>query len=86
MGRAHLDVNHLRGDIWQIEIDGQSVIFRLLFAEEGRFSQVLLALEIVNKKWQTAKSRHILLAERRLAEWRGRGVRKGTFAHRKSER
>lgn len=86
VGRAHLDVNHLRGDIWQIEIDGQSVIFRLLFAEEGRFSQVLLALEIVNKKWQTAKSRHILLAERRLAEWRGRGVRKGTFAHRKSER
>ena len=74
-GRAHADVGHLRGDIWQIEIDGQRVIFRLLFAEQGRFSQVLLALEIVNKKWQTAKSRHIQLAERRIADWRERGRR-----------
>ena len=72
-GRGHADVNHLRGDIWQIEVDGQGVIYRLLFAELGRYSQVLLALEIVNKKWQTAKSRHIQLAERRLADWRRRG-------------
>lgn len=72
-GRGHSDVNHLRGDIWQIEVDGKHVIYRLLFSEEGRFGQVLLALEIVNKKWQRAKQRHIQLAERRLAEWRGRG-------------
>jgi phage-related protein len=78
-GRGYVDVNHLRGDIWQIEVDGQSVIYRLLFAEEGRFSQVLLALEIVNKKWQSARSRHIQLAERRLSEWRGRGSRKATL-------
>jgi phage-related protein len=82
-GRGHTDVNHLRGDIWQIEVDGQSVIYRLLFTEEGRFSQVLLALEIVNKKWQSAKSRHIQLAERRLADWRGRGRRQGRPARRK---
>jgi hypothetical protein len=44
-----------------------------MFAEQGRFSQVLLALEIVNKKWQSAKSRHIQLAERRLSDWRKRG-------------
>lgn len=74
-GRAHADVNHLRGDIWQIEIDGKRVIYRLLFSEEGRFGQVLLALVIVNKKWQRAKPEHIQLAERRLAEWRGRGRR-----------
>ncbi len=72
-GRSHVDVNHLHGEIWQIEVDGQSVIYRLLFAEEGRFGQVLLALVIVNKKWQAAKRRHIQLAERRLAEWRARG-------------
>ena len=71
-GRGHVDVNHLHGEIWQVEIDGTRVIYRLLFAEEGRFSQVLLALEIVNKKWQSAKSRHIALAERRLADWRAR--------------
>jgi phage-related protein len=81
-GRGHADVNHLRGDIWQIEIDGKRVIYRLLFAEEGRFSQVLLALEIVNKKWQSAKSQHIQLAARRLAEWRARG-RRGLTATRK---
>lgn len=74
-GRAHPDVNHLRGDIWQIEIDGRSVIYRLVFAEEGRFGQVLLALEVVNKKWQKAKNRHIELAETRLADWRARGRR-----------
>lgn len=85
-GRGHLDVNHLRGDIWQIEIDGQNVIYRLLFAEEGRFSQVLLALEIVDKKWQTARSRHIQLAERRLSEWRARGIRKGGSAQRNPAR
>lgn len=73
VGRGHVDVNHLRGEIWQVEIDGKRVIYRLLFAEQGRFSQVLLALEIVNKKWQSAKSRHIQLAERRLSDWRKRG-------------
>jgi phage-related protein len=72
-GRGHPDVNHLQGDIWQVEVDGDRVIYRLLFAEEGRFGQVLLALEIVNKKWQQAKTRHIQLATRRLNEWRERG-------------
>ena len=71
-GREHPDVNHLRGDIWQIEVDGQHVIYRLLFAEEGRFQQVLLARELVNKKWQKARRRHIELAEQRLADWRAR--------------
>jgi phage-related protein len=75
VGRAHPDVNHLQKDIWQLEIDGQRVIYRLLFSEEGRFGQVLLALEIVNKKWQKAKARHITLAAQRLADWRERGSR-----------
>ncbi len=75
-GRAHPDVNHLRGDIWQLEVRGRSAIYRLLFAEEGRYQQVLLALEVVNKKWQKAKGRHIELAEKRLADWRERGTRR----------
>lgn len=85
-GRGHHDVNHLHGDIWQIEIDGQTVIYRLLFAEEGRFGQVLLALEIVNKKWQKTRSRHIQLAERRLYEWRGRHSRKAVLRDRSPAR
>jgi phage-related protein len=72
-GRGHPNVNHLQGDIWQVEVDGERVIYRVLFAEEGRFGQVLLALEIVNKKWQKAKTRHIQLATRRLNDWRERG-------------
>jgi phage-related protein len=76
-GRAHPDVNHLGRDIWQIEIDGDRAIYRLFFAEEGRFGQVLLALEMVNKKWQKAKRRHIELAEARLGDWRQRGSRRG---------
>ena len=66
-------MNHLKGDIWQIEIDGARVIYRLLFAEEARYGQVLLALEIVSKKWQKAKVQNIRLAEDRLADWRQRG-------------
>jgi len=75
LGREHPDVYHLRGDIWQVEIDGERVIFRLLFAEEGRFGQVLLALEVINKKWQKARDQHIRLAEKRLSDWRQRGQR-----------
>ena len=73
LGRGHPDVNHLKGDVWQIEIDGARVIYRLLFAEEARYGQVLLALEIVSKKWQKARVQHIRLAEDRLADWRQRG-------------
>jgi len=72
-GRADPDVNLLRGDIWQVEVDGIRVIYRVFFAEEGRFGQVLLALQIVNKKWQKAKGHDIELAEERLADWRARG-------------
>ncbi len=54
-GRAHPDGNRLGGDIWQIEIRGRTAIYRLFFAEVGRYQQVLLALEVVNKKWQKAK-------------------------------
>ena len=75
-GREHPDVNQLKGDIWQIEIGGRTAAYRLLFAEEGRSHQILLALEVVNKKWQKAKARHIQLAEARLAEWRQRGREK----------
>jgi hypothetical protein len=74
-GRSHQDVNHLKGDIWQMEVDGSRVTYRLLFAKEGRSGEVLLALEVVNKKWESAKSRHIALAARCLAEWRERGLK-----------
>ena len=35
---------HLTGDIYEVRADGERVIYRVLFAGEGRQSQVLLAL------------------------------------------
>jgi len=64
---------HLDGDIWEVRVDGDRVIYRILFAEEGSKSQVLLALEGLKKKTQKTPPATIALAKRRLADWRRRG-------------
>jgi len=64
---------HLRGEIYEVRAEGADVIYRLLFATEGRHSQVLLALAFFVKKSQRTPVAHLRLAERRLADWRGRG-------------
>jgi phage-related protein len=64
---------HLRGEIYEVRADGDRQAFRILFAPEGRRSQILLALEMFSKKTQKTSPEKIQLAERRLAEWRRRG-------------
>ncbi len=64
---------HLDGDIWEVRADGDRVIYRILFATEGRWRQVLLALEVFNKKTQKTPRSTIELAKTRLADWRRRG-------------
>jgi len=64
---------HIRGDIYELRADGTDATFRLLFATEGRFSQVLLALAFFAKTTQKTPERMIKLAERRLIDWRSRG-------------
>jgi phage-related protein len=64
---------HLRGDIYEVRADADRVIYRILFATEGRYSQVFLALEGFKKKTQKTPPEVIRLAERRLASWRERG-------------
>jgi phage-related protein len=64
---------HLRGDIYEVRADGDRQTHRILFAPEGRRSQVLLALEGFSKKTQRTPPANIRLAERRLTEWRRRG-------------
>jgi len=64
---------HLDGDIWEVRVDGDRVIYRVLFAEEGMRGRVLLALEAFNKKTQKTPPAAIRLAKRRLADWRRRG-------------
>jgi phage-related protein len=64
---------HLDGDIWEVRADGDRVIYRVLFAQEGRYGQILLALEGFNKKTRKTPLSTIELANRRLADWRRRG-------------
>jgi phage-related protein len=64
---------HLRGDIWEVRIEADRKAFRVLFSPEGKFQQVLLALEAFTKKSQKTPARTIHLAERRLADWKNRG-------------
>lgn len=44
---------HLRGDIWEVRVSGERVIYRILFAEEGRAGQVLLSLHAFKKTRRT---------------------------------
>jgi len=67
---------HLQGDIWEARVDGDRVIYRILFAPEGRRGQVLLALEAFSKKTQKTPREVIELAARRLTDWRRRGEQK----------
>lgn len=66
---------HLADAIWEVRIDGDRVIYRVLFAPEGSRGQVLLALEAFSKKTQKTPPATIRLAQRRLADWRARGGR-----------
>ena len=64
---------HLRGDVYEVRAEGPTQSFRVLFAPEGHYGQILLALEGFSKKTQKTPIREIELAERRLTDWRSRG-------------
>ncbi len=64
---------HLDGEIYEVRADGRGVIYRVLFAPEGKHKQVFLSLEAIKKKTQKTPSNAISLAKRRLRDWRARG-------------
>lgn len=66
---------HLEDDIYEVRADGKGVIYRILFAPQGKRSQVFLALEALKKKTQKTPKGAIELAKRRLRDWEGRGKR-----------
>jgi phage-related protein len=70
--RGTIAARHLRGDIYEVKIPYGRLEFRILFAAEGRYNQVLLAVEAFPKKTQTTPGARIELAEARLAEHRSR--------------
>lgn len=63
------DVKHLRGDIYEVRIDGDHRIFRLLFSREGS-ENVLLGLRFFGKKSAKTPQSEIDLANQRLRHWR----------------
>jgi phage-related protein len=67
---------HLRGDIYEVRASYNRKAYRILFACEGRFNQVLLSLEGFQKKTRQTSESNIRLAEQRLADWRRRGKAK----------
>lgn len=64
---------HIEGDIYEVRASSDRQIFRILFAKEGRYGQVLLSLDGFSKKQQKLPKRHLDLAKRRLAIWRNSG-------------
>ncbi len=56
-------------------MDARDQTYRLLFAEEGYYGQVLLGLDMFSKKTQKVPRDKIKLAEDRLRDWRERGAR-----------
>lgn len=65
---------HLDRDIWEVRAVGDRVIYRVLFAEEGRRGRILLALQAFEKKTQKTPPQKIALAKRRLHDWRARAL------------
>jgi phage-related protein len=65
---------HLRGRVYEVRANGNRAIYRILFAPQGRWGQVLLALAVFKKKTQKTPPQVIRLAERRLQDWERRGA------------
>lgn len=63
---------HLDGDVWEVKADTADKFFRILFAPEGRYGQVLLALEGLAKKTRKTPPQTLKLAKKRLSDWRRR--------------
>jgi len=74
---------HLDGDIYEVITDSATRSFRLLFATEGRYSQILLSLSGYEKRGQKTPRAEIDLAERRLSDWRRRGAARRGAARRR---
>ena len=64
---------HLEGDIYEVRADGKGVIYRVLFAPQGKHKQVFLSLEALKKKTQKTPVQSLRLAKRRLLDWQRRG-------------
>lgn len=65
--------HHIRNDIYEVRCSGKDRDYRILFSEEGKHNNILLALEGFPKKTNKVPDSEINLAETRLKDWRSRG-------------
>ena len=65
---------HLVGDIWEVRAEGADDSYRVLFAAEGKKSRILLGVHAIPKHTQKTPDHDIELAQRRLNDWRRRGL------------
>ena len=65
---------HLRREIYEVHAVGENASYRILFAPQGSKHRVFLTLVAFRKQTQRTPPRVIELAERRLADWRSRGI------------
>ena len=63
----------LTPELYEVRIDGDRVIYRVLFSVEGYKGRILLAIDAFSKKTPKTPPQLVQLAERRLADWRRRG-------------
>lgn len=65
---------HLQGNLYEVRVTSSRAAYRILFAPQGRRSQVLLALVAMKKKSQKTPLSTIHLAQRRLRDWQERAA------------
>jgi phage-related protein len=62
----------IRNEIYEVRSPGKDRTYRILFSQEGKHNNILLALEGFPKKTTKVPDAEIRLAETRLADWRSR--------------
>ena len=67
---------HVRGDIYEVRAESVDQTFRILFAAEGKFKQVLLSVVAFSKKTRKTPPGQLELAEKRLRDWRDRAQKR----------
>lgn len=64
--------HYIRNEIYEVISSGKDCAYRVLFSQEGKHENILLALVAFPKKTMKVPDSEIKLAEKRLADWRSR--------------
>ena len=64
--------HYIRNEIYEVISSGKDCTYRVLFSQEGKRENILLALVAFQKNTMKVPDSEIKLAEKRLADWRSR--------------